>query len=60
MLIAIIVSVYLPLCLAIGFAGRKREFGFWGFFFFSLIVTPIVGLLTLIGGAPSVDDRERV
>ncbi len=52
MLTAILVSNYVFLCLIIGAVGRKRNFGFWGYFFFSLLVTPVVGLLTLIGGAP--------
>lgn len=57
MLIPILSSIYILFCVIVGFAGRRREFGFWGFFFFSLIVTPIVGLLTVIGATPRPDDR---
>ena len=57
MLIAIIVTNYVLLSFVVGFAGRNREFGFWGYFFFSLLVTPVIGLLTIIGGAPRPKSR---
>ena len=31
--------------LVIGFLGRNRKFGFWGYFFGSLLFTPFVGLV---------------
>jgi len=58
----VLVSVYVLLCLVVGFMGRKRSFGFWGFFFFSLLVTPVIGTLALIGGTPyptQVKDPRR-
>jgi hypothetical protein len=48
----ILVAVYILLCLVVGFVGRQRAFGFWGFFFFSMLVTPVIGTLALIGGTP--------
>ncbi len=29
----------------IGFMGAKRRLGFWGYFFASLLLTPLIGLL---------------
>ena len=44
--------VYLALCLAAGIVGRNRRIGFWGFFFSSIIFTPVVGLLFLYFATP--------
>jgi hypothetical protein len=46
----LLVSVYVLLCLVVGFAGRQRAFGFWGFFL--MLVTPVIGTLALIGASP--------
>ncbi len=40
--------VYIILATIIGLLGRKRGFGFWGFFFASLLFTPFIGTLLLI------------
>lgn len=37
--------------LLIGFCGRKHRFGFWGYFFATLLFTPLVGLLMLISAS---------
>jgi hypothetical protein len=34
--------VYLILCGVSGFLGRRRRIGFWGFFFLSIILTPLL------------------
>ena len=39
--------IYLALCLLIAIVGRNRPFGFWGYFFSSLFLTPLVGCLLL-------------
>lgn len=52
MLFGILITSYTLASFVVGFAGRNREFGFWGYFFFSLIVTPVIGLLAIVGGAP--------
>ncbi len=43
-----IIIGYIILCLIVAVLGRKKTIGFWGFFFFSLILSPIVGLAILI------------
>jgi hypothetical protein len=38
--------------LVIAFLGSKLRFGFWGYFFASLLLTPIMGILLLAAGYP--------
>ena len=44
--------IYLALCLVAAVAGRNRRIGFWGYFFSSVIFTPIISLLFLYFGQP--------
>jgi hypothetical protein len=48
------VAVFVVLSLLIGALGRDRKMGFWGYFFASLLLTPAVGLLLVLGS-----DRRR-
>lgn len=32
----------------VGYLGRERKMGFWGYFFASLLLTPLIGLLLVI------------
>jgi hypothetical protein len=41
------------LSVAVAFWGRNRRFGFWGYFFASLLLTPILGALLVIASGPS-------
>ena len=43
---------YIGLCLIIGLIGRKHKFGFWGHFFCSLALTPIIGILLILAAGP--------
>ena len=43
----ILYLVYLGLCLLIALVGKSRPFGFWGYFFSSFFLTPLVGCLLL-------------
>jgi len=48
------ILLLVALCsLIIGFFGRRKKLGFWGFFFASLMLTPLFGLLLLIIAGPS-------
>jgi len=40
------------LSVLIGYLGQNRKFGFWGNFFVSLLLTPIVGLLVYFAQSP--------
>ena len=42
----------LAACLLAGILGRKRRIGFWGFFFASLVFTPLVTLSFLYFATP--------
>lgn len=37
----------------IGYLGRNKKLGFWGFLFASLLLTPLLGLLLLIVCKPA-------
>ncbi len=44
--------MYLLACFLIGTAGRRTNIGFWGFFFISLLFTPMLGFIVVTIGAP--------
>ena len=50
----LLLVVYMGISVLIGFIGRNRKFGFWGFFFCSLLLTPVVGLLTYFASCEKV------
>lgn len=41
--------VYVIACFVVGLLGINRKFGFWGYFFGSILLTPIIGLLLVLG-----------
>jgi hypothetical protein len=43
---------YLVVCIALGYLGRWRKMGFWGYFFASILLTPPLGLLLLVASDP--------
>jgi len=45
----IMALAYLGLCFIIAFLGTNRKFGYWGYFFSSLFLTPVVGAIVLLG-----------
>lgn len=52
-----LIAIGLFLCIIAGYIGRHRLIGFWGFFFLSMLVTPIVSLLFLLF---TTEKREKV
>lgn len=46
---------YVGLAVVLGFLGRNRKFGFWGYMFASIALTPILGLLLVLAS----DSRPR-
>lgn len=38
----------LLLSFIVGLLGRDRKFGFWGYFFASLLLTPVIGLILVL------------
>jgi hypothetical protein len=49
---------WIIIALAIGFFGRHYRFGFWGYFLISLLLTPVLGLLTLFAAVPRAAQRR--
>jgi uncharacterized membrane protein YiaA len=46
----------------IGILGRNRKLGFWGYFFASMVLTPLIGLLLVVATDPvkEGDDEKPV
>jgi hypothetical protein len=45
-------ALYLALSLLVAMMGDDRKFGFWGYFFASMWLTPVVGFLLMIASNP--------
>jgi hypothetical protein len=54
-----LIAAWLVLAIIIGFFGRNRRFRFWGYFFASVLLTPIIGLLLLIAAIPVKPPRPH-
>jgi len=52
----IIIAVYIFICYIIALLGKNRKFGFWGFLFLSLSLTPLVGFIAFL--ASSTPDKK--
>ncbi len=53
-----IVLAWLVGSVIIAYLGRHLRFGFWGYFFASILLTPIIGLLLLIAAVPPRRSRR--
>ncbi len=51
-MIATIVATIIILSVLLGIMGRNRKMGFWGYFFASIVLTPIIGLLLVLVSDP--------
>ncbi len=51
--------LYVALCILIAFIGSNRKFGFWGYFFCSLFLTPAIGALVLVASDPRPKKLEK-
>jgi len=36
----------------VGLLGMNRKFGFWGYFFASMLLTPLIGVLLVLASSP--------
>lgn len=43
---------YILVCALVGVIGRRSHIGFWGFFVFSLVLTPLIGLIVIVMASP--------
>jgi hypothetical protein len=55
-----LIVLWVLLAIVIGFLGRNMRFRFWGYFFASVLLTPIVGLLLLLAAIPSKEQRAAI
>lgn len=56
----IVFVVMLGGSIGIAFLGTNRKFGFWGYFFASMLLTPLIGLLLVISSDdPNKDDKKK-
>lgn len=46
--------IYIALCLLVGFFGRNKVMRFWGNFFCSMVLSPIIGGLIIL-----VSERKK-
>ncbi|MGV8118929.1 MAG: hypothetical protein AB2L14_04105 [Candidatus Xenobiia bacterium LiM19] len=44
--------IYVILSILLGLMGYNRKFGFWGYFFGSMLLTPLVGILLVLASDP--------
>jgi hypothetical protein len=51
--------LYFAACFVIALFGSNRKFGFWGYFFASLLLSPLVGVLLVIGSDKRRSPREE-
>jgi hypothetical protein len=59
----VIAAAWMAASLIIALCGSKYRFGFWGYFFGSLILSPIIGLLLLLAAIPprqNTPPRQKV
>jgi len=48
----VIILIYVALCVAVGFLGRNRKWGFWGYLWSSILFSPLLGILFLLAADP--------
>jgi len=48
--------VYIVMALLMALLGRRRKLGSWGYFFASILLTPVIGFLLVLASDP----RRRV
>ena len=51
--------LYIILCIVIAFIGSNRKFGFWGYFFCSLFLTPVIGAVALLAADPRPQSPKK-
>lgn len=52
MILTLIIVTWLVSSFLIALAGAKFRFGFWGYLFASLLLTPVMGVLLLAAAVP--------
>lgn len=55
----VIALAYIGLCFCLALLGTHRKFGYWGYFFCSLFLTPLVGSIVLLGSDPRQQIKKK-
>ncbi|MBF0118376.1 MAG: hypothetical protein HQK79_06030 [Desulfobacterales bacterium] len=55
----ILIILYVFLAFIIALLGQNRKFGFWGYFFGSLLLTPIIGILLVIASDKRLPNKGQ-
>lgn len=50
--------IYLALCLVVAFLGAGRKMSFYGYFFASLLLTPLVGGFLVLVSGPATEKKS--
>lgn len=58
-MIAILIGYFMA-ALTLGYLGRHRKMGFWGYFFGSIVLTPIIGTLLVLASDPQKKSLVKV
>jgi hypothetical protein len=53
-----LIAAMVVLSLIIGLLGKNRKFGFWGYFFGSILLTPIIGILLVLASDEKPETAE--
>ena len=48
---------YIFMSIIIGLLGTNKKFGFWGYFFYSLMFTPFLGIIILCASSKTVPKK---
>jgi low temperature requirement protein LtrA len=56
-MMAPLISAWILTSVIIACFGTKRRFGFWGYLFASLLLTPVIGFLLLAAAIPPRGQR---
>ena len=51
--------VYILVCIFIACLGIRRKFGFWGYFFASLLLTPFMGIILIAASDTKARNNEK-
>jgi fucose permease len=46
---------YILICILVGFTGKEKKVGYWGTFFLSLLLSPLIGLIIALASRNKVE-----
>jgi len=53
----ILIGIYIGLSFFVALLGMNRKWGFWGYFFGSLLLSPLIGILLVLASDPRPSDK---